>query len=669
MIGGIVRCSTAMTTSSSTSLRPIDPEVLSYLDDEPTASAEYRALEATRFGVQLAFGILYLGVPLVVLLSAIWLGISLANRLVAPIRRLIDAAKQVSQGNLAVRVPARGSDGDLGALGETFNTMTAQLRGQRAELLAASEQIDSRRRFTEAVLSGRHRRRHRHRRRTGASPSPTAAALRLLGIGEDVGRSAGRSREVLPRTRRRSWTARAATSAPEHRDQISIIRDGRERTVNVRVTTERSDGQRPRLCRHPRRHHRPGRRAAQLGLGRRRPPHRPRDQEPADADPALGRAPAPPLRQGDHRGPRGLRPVHRHDHPPGRRHRPHGRRVLVLRPHAEAGASRCATCPKSIREAVFLLEVGHPDIAFTVDLPEEPLIGPLRRPADGPGADQRRQERHRGDRRGAGRAARREPHRGHRPPRTTIRSSSTSIDNGIGLPRENRQRLLEPYMTTREKGTGLGLAIVTKIVEDHGGRIELLDSPEVATGGRGAMIRITLPRIRRRRTQAADSPTAVGRRLNRQSIDHGVGHPDRRRRSRHPGTRLRHPLGRGPRHPDGSRCRFGARRDRQAPAVAGLPRHLAAGQPDGRAGAPRRDQARACRPAGGHDLRPRQHRDRRLGDQARRLRLHREAVQEPTGSGAGRRAGAGGLEAPPRGQGAARAGRRGRASSSASRRR
>jgi two-component system nitrogen regulation sensor histidine kinase NtrY len=68
------------------------------------------------------------------------------------------------------------------------------------------------------------------------------------------------------------------------------------------------------------------------------------------------------------------------------------------------------------------------------------------------------------------------------------------IDNGIGLPRENRQRLLEPYFTTREKGTGLGLAIVTKIVEEHGGRVELLDSPEVARGGHGAMVRITLPR-------------------------------------------------------------------------------------------------------------------------------------------------------------------------------
>ncbi|MFJ5487485.1 sensor histidine kinase, partial [Hansschlegelia beijingensis] len=64
------------------------------------------------------------------------------------------------------------------------------------------------------------------------------------------------------------------------------------------------------------------------------------------------------------------------------------------------------------------------------------------------------------------------------------------VDNGAGLPTENRQRLLEPYMTTREKGTGLGLAIVGKIMEEHGGGVELLDAPAVASGGRGAMVRL-----------------------------------------------------------------------------------------------------------------------------------------------------------------------------------
>src|SRR5690606_34015074 len=67
------------------------------------------------------------------------------------------------------------------------------------------------------------------------------------------------------------------------------------------------------------------------------------------------------------------------------------------------------------------------------------------------------------------------------------------MDNGKGLPRENRQRLLEPYMTTREKGTGLGLAIVKKIVEDHGGRLELHDAPTDFHDGQGAMVSLILP--------------------------------------------------------------------------------------------------------------------------------------------------------------------------------
>src|SRR5690606_7488255 len=67
------------------------------------------------------------------------------------------------------------------------------------------------------------------------------------------------------------------------------------------------------------------------------------------------------------------------------------------------------------------------------------------------------------------------------------------IDDGIGLPPENRHRLLEPYMTTREKGTGLGLAIVGRIMEEHGGRIELADAPAVGEGGRGAWVRLSFP--------------------------------------------------------------------------------------------------------------------------------------------------------------------------------
>lgn len=64
------------------------------------------------------------------------------------------------------------------------------------------------------------------------------------------------------------------------------------------------------------------------------------------------------------------------------------------------------------------------------------------------------------------------------------------VDNGIGLPKEQRRRLLEPYVTTREKGTGLGLAIVGKILEEHGGGIDLHDAAEKTPGARGAWIQL-----------------------------------------------------------------------------------------------------------------------------------------------------------------------------------
>ena len=80
------------------------------------------------------------------LLSAAWLGLNFANRLVAPIRRLIGAANIVSTGNLYIQVPVQRSEGDLAQLGETFNRMTYELRTQRDDIVRARDLIDQRRR-------------------------------------------------------------------------------------------------------------------------------------------------------------------------------------------------------------------------------------------------------------------------------------------------------------------------------------------------------------------------------------------------------------------------------------------------------------------------------------------------------------------------------------------
>jgi two-component system nitrogen regulation sensor histidine kinase NtrY len=143
----------------------------------------------------------------------------------------------------------------------------------------------------------------------------------------------------------------------------------------------------------------------------------------------------------------------------------------------------------TVRQVVFLLRVGHPDIDFAVELQSEVM------PA-------------RFDRRLISQAL------------TNIIKNATEaiaavppaelghgriivaawregreaiidvVDNGIGLPKENRARLLEPYVTTREKGTGLGLAIVGRILEEHGGRIELRDAADRNCGARGAWMQL-----------------------------------------------------------------------------------------------------------------------------------------------------------------------------------
>jgi two-component system nitrogen regulation sensor histidine kinase NtrY len=144
-----------------------------------------------------------------------------------------------------------------------------------------------------------------------------------------------------------------------------------------------------------------------------------------------------------------------------------------------------------LREASFLVEVGRHDIQFEREFGDVPLLGTF---------DSRMLGQAFGNviknAAEAIDALADTGEKGHVLIRAAARDGSIVVDvvdNGKGLPKADRQRLLEPYMTTREKGTGLGLAIVKKIVEEHGGRLELHDAPEDFHDGRGAMIRMVFP--------------------------------------------------------------------------------------------------------------------------------------------------------------------------------
>jgi two-component system, NtrC family, nitrogen regulation sensor histidine kinase NtrY len=148
-----------------------------------------------------------------------------------------------------------------------------------------------------------------------------------------------------------------------------------------------------------------------------------------------------------------------------------------------------------VREAVFLFQVSRPEIAFELDLPDKPVVAMSDRRLltqavtnlvknAGEAIDS---------------AVEADPARaGKGRILTKVRGKAdrvhiTVVDNGCGLPKENRERLVEPYMTTREKGTGLGLAIVQRIVEQHGGTLTLADAPKRNGKVEGASVRIDLP--------------------------------------------------------------------------------------------------------------------------------------------------------------------------------
>ena len=188
--------------------------------------------------------------------------------------------------------------------------------------------------------------------------------------------------------------------------------------------------------------------------------------------------------------------------------------------------------------------------------------GLVRPAARQPGCDEPRQERDGGRR---GRDRKRRVRAGLDRARRDARRRAPDcfeievVDNGPGLPRQNRSRLLEPYVTTKgHKGTGLGLAM-SKITEQHGGTLALEDAPPRRTEQRRALVRITLPR--RGAPGAAlpddsdDTPgpapaVAVRREPEPQPSRAGDAsrHPDRRRRGRYSRARLRHPRRRGTAH-------------------------------------------------------------------------------------------------------------------------
>lgn len=164
---------------------------------------------------------------------------------------------------------------------------------------------------------------------------------------------------------------------------------------------------------------------------------------------------------------------------------------------------------KLLREAVLLQEAGQPDVTFETALTEDALMAEV----DGTMLHQALTNLIKNAGEAIESLYEKEGGDGHVPQIRVIslREDDHAVirisDNGIGLP-EDRSRLFEPYVTTREKGTGLGLPIVKKIIEEHGGNLALEDAEPFADGARpGAMAVIRLPLTRAEAAPDADPDT------------------------------------------------------------------------------------------------------------------------------------------------------------------
>ena len=483
--------------------RQLDPRVVAQLKQTETSVAEYAQVESRRLGIQVAFALMFAVIALTILMASVLIGLNFANWLVAPIRRLMSAASTVSTGDLHVQVPVHKSEGDLAQLGETFNKMTQELRSQRDELVSASDLIDSRRRFIEAVLSSA------SAGIIGVDASGNVGILnrsaeKLIGHAESETLDRPLA-DVLPELDDMMKTAREGTQRLVQ-GQITILRDGSERNLSVRVSAEQTNQKRDsyiitldditELV--------SAQRTSAWGDVARRIAHEIKN-------------PLTPIQLSAERIRRKFGKVITDDKAVFEQCTDTiVRQVDDIRRMVDE-FSRFARMPKpviegedvadTVRQAVFLMKVGHPEIDIEVELKDDPLRAQFDRRLISQALTNIIKN--------ATEAIEAVPSEQLGKGRIDVIVAHENddviidvVDNGIGLPKVARARLLEPYVTTREKGTGLGLAIVGRVLEDHGGRIELKDASDVRPGQRGAWMRLRFAITGRAAKVEAKEPAA-----------------------------------------------------------------------------------------------------------------------------------------------------------------
>jgi two-component system nitrogen regulation sensor histidine kinase NtrY len=483
--------------------RPVDMTILDHIARTERAVAEYSRLDENRSGLQVTFALIFALVALLVLAAAALIGLVLANQIARPLGGLIMAAERVRAGDLSVRVPEAATGDELAGLSRAFNRMTGQLSAQRSELMSAYSQIDARRRFTEAVLSG-----------VSAGvigldaegriELPNRAASELLGL--DLLRAT--SMELAGLVPEFGPLIQAAVNEPDraHTAEVQIGPPTRRRVVLLRIGADQSRIPVPDAealeSEEAEVRDRGGfhfvatfdditelqsaqRKAAWADVARRiaheiKNPLTPIQLSAERLKKRFAREitsdPETFIQCAD--------TIVRHVGDIGR---------MVDEFSAFARMPQPVIKPEDVgrivRESLILQKNARPHLVWVTLLPDRGPIAACDRRLIGQALTNLLQN--------ATDAVASHQQGGRIEISLVEAAGQVAIhvaDDGIGLPQQDRERLTEPYVTHKPKGTGLGLAIVKKIMEDHGGRISLEDrAPRPDWPGGGSIATLTWP--------------------------------------------------------------------------------------------------------------------------------------------------------------------------------
>ncbi len=490
--------------------RGVDPTVVRNLRQLKESMEAYSQLKGARGGQVLAHALMYFMISLTALFAAIWIGLWFAGLFVAPIRRLIGAAQEVARGNLKVELPIRRGEGDLRRLSANFNAMTKELESQRTDLVTANRQLSERRRFMEAVLSG-----------VSAGVIGLDRDGRVTLVSRSAGKLLGRDgaamigrplTDAVPEFAALAQQAGDPGARSRRQQQIALLIDGEERSFSVRVTqqapseedhgsvvtfddiTELVSAQRT---------------SAWADVARRIAHEIKNPLTPIQLSAErLRRKYAAAITEDRETFDRCTETIIRQVGDVTRMVDEFSAFARSPKPQMEDNDIR-----EVVKAAVIDRQMASQDIAFDTKVGKEPIVVTCDRRLisqavinlvkNAQEAIQQYAERKNKEPGWAGRIE------------TNVRRNGNRvdievIDNGPGLPKQNRIRLTEPYVTTKgAKGTGLGLAIVQKSVEQHAGMLSLEDAPPAPGRTHGALIRISLPAHPADAARQSPAPAAV----------------------------------------------------------------------------------------------------------------------------------------------------------------